>query len=138
MPQSKQVNGHSFTMHHCLGFTAVAECRGDITPLMHAVAACPASVRNLFSRLDWPRGKSIPGGWMLGSLNNELFGTSTVWCCHFVYQRYWMARISSGRLDHNRTSRFQSLLGVKFNTGCIGEQREFRLASCPENHFRCS
>ena len=34
-----------------------------------------------------------------------------------------------------RTSRFQSWPGVKVN---IGEQREFRLASCPDNHFRCS
>ena len=64
MPPSKQVNGvgHSFTtvcefaalnaalhnvekkkkkknMPHCLGLTAVAEWRGDVTPLMHAVAA---------------------------------------------------------------------------------------------------
>ena len=26
----------------------------------------PASVRNLFSRLHWPRGRSIPGTWMVG------------------------------------------------------------------------
>ena len=34
-----------------------------------------------------------------------------------------------------RPSRFQSESGVKVN---IGEQKEFRLASCPENHIRCS
>ena len=40
MPPSKQVNGHSFNhnMPHCLVFTAVAEWRGDVTPLMLAVA----------------------------------------------------------------------------------------------------
>ena len=33
-----------------------------------------------------------------------------------------------------RASRFQSWSRVKVN---IGEQREFRLASCPDNHSRC-
>ena len=33
-----------------------------------------------------------------------------------------------------QTSRFQSWSGVKVN---IGEQREFRLVSCPENCSRC-
>ena len=42
-----------------------------------------------------------------------------------------MVMASSGRLDY-RTSRFQSWSGVKVN---IGEQRDFRLASCPENHL---
>ena len=85
----------------------------------------PASVRNLFSRLHWPLGRSIPGSWMVGSLVKDLFGTSTVWFCHRVRQRSWMVRASSGRLDHYRTSRRWS--GVKVN---IGEQREFSLASC--------
>ena len=38
----------------------------------------PASDRNLFSRLHWPRGRSIPGSWMVGSLTNDLFGTSAL------------------------------------------------------------
>ena len=59
-------------MPHCLGFTAVAEWRGDVTPLMHAVAHGPASVRNLFSRLHWPRDRPIPGSWMVGSLIRSL------------------------------------------------------------------
>ena len=42
----------------------------------------PASIRNLFSRLHWPRGRSIPGSWMLGSLIKDLFGTPTIWFCH--------------------------------------------------------
>ena len=58
----------------------------------------PASDRNLFSRLHWPRGRSIPGSWMVGSLINDLFGTSTI--CHRVRQRCWMVGASSGRLDH--------------------------------------
>ena len=40
MLPSKQVNEHSFTQHaSLLGFTALAEWRGDVTPLMHDVAA---------------------------------------------------------------------------------------------------
>ena len=35
MPPSKQVND----MPNCLGFTAVAEWLGDVTPLMQVVAA---------------------------------------------------------------------------------------------------
>ena len=44
-----------------------------------------------------------------------------------------MVGASSGRLDHYRTSRFQSWSGVKVN---IGKQREFRLVSGPENRSR--
>ena len=62
----------------------------------------------------------------------DLFGTSTVWFCQCVRQRSWMVRASSGRLDHIGR---QSWSGVIVN---IGEQREFGLASCPENHFTCS
>ena len=50
---SKQVNGHSI----CLTFG-------------------PASVRSLFSRLHWSRGRSITGSWM--SLIKDLFWTSTI------------------------------------------------------------
>ena len=60
----------------------------------HTHACCcgmvhgPASDRNRFSRHHWPRGRSIPGSWMVGSLINDLFWTSTI--CHRVRQRCWM------------------------------------------------
>ena len=54
----------------------------------------PASVRNLFSRHHWSRGRSIPGSWMVGSLIKVLFRTSTDWFCHRVHQMYWMVRAS--------------------------------------------
>ena len=41
----------------------------------------PASVRNMFSRLHWPRGRSIPGSWMIGSLTclgRQRFGSANV------------------------------------------------------------
>ena len=56
----------------------------------HACCCGPASDRNLFSRLHWPWGRSIPGSWMVGSLINDLFGTSTIWFCHRVLQSCWM------------------------------------------------
>ena len=84
MPPSKQVNGHSFTT--CLIVWGSPQSRHG-----------PASVRNLFSRLLWPRSRYIPGSWMVGSLIKDLFGTSTVWFYHRVRQRSWMVRASSGR-----------------------------------------
>ena len=102
--RSKSTGTHSQrTLIHCLGLTAVAEWRGDATPVMHAIAAW-SRVRSepvqQAPLVHWAPGRSIPGRWMVGSLAKDLFGTSTVWFCHRVRQRYWMARASSERLDH--------------------------------------
>ena len=48
-----------------------------------------ASVRNQFSRLHWPRGRSNPGSWMVGSLtleelNSVLKETSTTLGAKFI------------------------------------------------------
>ena len=37
---------------------------------------------------------------MVGSLDKDLFGTSTFWLCHRVRQMCLMGSDSSGRLDH--------------------------------------
>ena len=93
----------------------------------------PAFVRNLFSRLHWPRGRSIPGSWMVGSLINDLI----VWDINDL-PPYAPEVLDGGCLIREvrpyRTSRFQSWSGVKVN---IGEQSEFRPGPCPENHSRC-
>ena len=100
MPPSKQVNGHSFTT--CLIVWGSPQSQSGEAMKPHSCMLLrhgPASVRNLFSRLHWQRGRSIPGSWMVGPLIKDLFGTSTVSFCHRVRQRCWMVRASSGRLD---------------------------------------
>ena len=84
MPPSKQVNAHSFTI--CFIVWGSPQSRGDVTRMM--LRHGPASDRNLFSILHWPRGRSIPGSWMVRSLIKDLFGTSTIWFCHDVRQRW--------------------------------------------------
>ena len=69
MPPSKQV---IHNMPHCLLFTAVAEWRGDVTHSRMLLRHGPASVRNLFRRLHWPRGRSIPGSWMVELLTGSV------------------------------------------------------------------
>ena len=99
MPPSKQVNGHSITI--CLIVWCPPQSQSSEAMFTHSCMLLrhgPASDRNRFSGLHWPRGRSIPGSWMVGSLINELFGTSTI--CHRVRQRCWMVGASSGRLDH--------------------------------------
>ena len=58
---------------------------------------CNRTHRNLFSRLHWPRGRSIIGRvcyGMVGSIIKDLFGTSMIWFCHHVHvrQRCWIVR----------------------------------------------
>ena len=100
----------------------------------------PASVRNLLSRSNWLRGRSILGSWILARVINH-----AMTClgrrrfdrfCHRVRQRCWMVGASSGRLDHIILDVMISVaVGVNVN---IGEQRAFRLASRIDNHCRCS
>ena len=70
---------------------------------------------------------------VVGSLINYVFGTSTISFCHRVCQLL-DGRCLVREVRPYRMSRFQSWSGVKIN---IGEQREFRLASCHENRSRC-
>ena len=99
MPPSKQVNGHSFTIClivWCSPQSQNGEAMYQLSCML--LRHAPASDRNMFSRLHWPRARSIPGSWMVGLLINDLFGTSTIF--HRVRQSGWMVGDSSGRLDH--------------------------------------
>ena len=92
---------------------------------------CPVCVRNLFSRLHWPRGRSIPGSWMVGSLINYLFGTSTIWFCHRVRQRCWMVGALSGRLEHIGRldfSRGRGRKSISVSRGSSGLPRALRIS----------
>ena len=102
-------------------------------PLRH----CPASVRNLFSRLHWSRDRSILRSWMVGSLINDLFGTSTIWFCHRVRQRCWMVSASSGRLDHIGCLDFNRGRGGGGGGGwkSISVSRGSSGLSCTENYL---
>ena len=83
MPPSKQLNGHSFTI--CLIVWCSPQSQSDEAMLHHSCMPLrhgPASVRNLFSRLLWPWGRSITVSWMVEALIKDLFGTSTIWFCN--------------------------------------------------------
>ena len=61
---------------HGFVFTAVAVGRGYVTPLSCMLLwHGPASVRNQFSRLHWPRGSSIPGSMSIHIIIEDVFGT---------------------------------------------------------------
>ena len=85
----------------------------------------PASDRNLFSRLHWPQGRSIPGRvinqWLIWDINNFILPC--------VHQRCWMVCASSGRLDHIgrlEFSRCQGWKSISVSRGSSGLPRALR------------
>ena len=66
---SKQVNRHPFTTRRMICCSPQSQ-RGEAS-YPHSCMLTrhgPATLRNLFSRLRWPRGRSIPCSWLVWSL----------------------------------------------------------------------
>ena len=91
----------------------------------------PASVRNLFSRLHWSRGRSIPGSWMVGSLINDLLETSMIWFYHRVHCTIWPTGCSEvRRTTLTATSKnFQYLGSVIDGSGGCGKDVDRRMTA---------
>ena len=132
MPPSKQVNGHLFTIRLIVWGSPQSQngeamnpiracCCGTVPRPFGTCLADPLATGQVHSRyLD---GRVIDRGLVL-----DVDGLVLPTCAPEVMDGQGLIRA----VRPPRTSRFQSWSGVKVN---IGEQREFRLASCPDNHF---